>query len=190
MFNKKEIKEIILKKIIFPDFSNKLTWLVAGTGITVILTPTLLTQIFYNWLVDTINLNAGNYYTLAQLQSNSADYWLGFGLVFTALVHNISYRIFIYKTDKQKQIDLQRTREVDMNLFEKFIEILPSDGPAVKLLEEHDFGNSHHGKTMKPLEDFVQSWNNVQKQFLDPELEEKRNAFITKSRYFVYTLNN
>jgi len=53
VFNRKEVKEIILKKWIFPDFSNKLTWFIAGIGASVVLTPGPFKQLFYNFLVDT-----------------------------------------------------------------------------------------------------------------------------------------
>ncbi|WP_282168113.1 hypothetical protein [Shewanella japonica] len=188
MFNRKEVKEIIWKKWLFPDFTNKLTWLVAGAGVTILLTPTPLKQLFYNWLVDTFNLNSGEYYTLADLQSNTADYWLGFGVILLSLLHNIGYRVFIYKTDKLAHIEKQKLIEVDKVLFNKFIELLPSDGLDVKILEEHDFGNSHHGNNVNALDTFVHTWNNAQKQFLDTELESKRSDFITKSRHFIYTL--
>lgn len=155
MFNRKEVKEIILKKWIFPDFSNKLTWFIAGIGASVVLTPAPFKQLFYNFLVDTFNLNAGQHYTLAELQSNSADYWLGFSLIFLALLHNIGYRLFIYKSEKQVQREQQELLDVDKKLFIEFIELLPSDGLDVKLLEDHDFGNSHHGKEIKCLEQFV-----------------------------------
>jgi len=67
-----QIKEIIIKKWIFPDFSNKLTWLVGGAGVTILLTPTPIKQIFYNWLIDTFNMNSGEQYTLAELQLSTA----------------------------------------------------------------------------------------------------------------------
>ncbi|OBU17365.1 hypothetical protein [Photobacterium aquimaris] len=188
MFDRKEVKEIIWKKWLFPDFTNKLTWLVGGAGVTVLLTPTAFKQLFYNWLVDTFNLNAGEHYTLAELQSNSADYWLGFGMVFLALAHNIGYQAFIYKSKKLAQVDKQNLIEVDKALFLEFIELLPSDGLDIKLLEEHDFGNSHHGKKVKSLDTFVHTWNNALKHFLDEELESKRKQLIDKSKHFIYTL--
>lgn len=188
MFDWKEIKEIIWKKWLFPDFTNKLTWLVGGAGVTVLLTPTTLKRLFYNWLVDTFNLNAGEHYVLVELQSNTADYWLGFGMVFLALTHNLGYQVFIYKSQKTAQIEKQKSIEVDKALFLEFVELLPSDGFDVKLLEEHDFGNSHHGREVKALDTFVHPWNNALKQFLDEELEFKRKQLIDKSKHFIYTL--
>ena len=188
MFDWKEIKEIIWKKWLFPDFTNKLTWFVGGAGVTVLLTPTAFKQLFYNWLVDTFNLNAGEHYVLAELQSNTADYWLGFGMVFLALTHNLGYQVFIFKSQKTAQIGKQKSIEVDKALFLEFVELLPSDGFDVKLLEEHDFGNSHHGREVKALDTFVHTWNNALKQFLDEELEFKRKQLIDKSKHFIYTL--
>jgi len=188
VFNQKEVKDIILKKLIFPDFSNKVTWFVVGLGATVVLTPTPLKQIFYNWLIDTFNLNSGNHYDLSELQSSTADYWFGFGLILLALVHNIGYRVFIYKDEQTKKEDRNKLIEVDKKLYEEFIELLPSDGLSIKLLEEHDFGNSHHGNCTKDLDEFVHTWNNVQKKFLDSELELKRVALLNKTIKFICTL--
>lgn len=188
MFNRKELKEIIWKKWIFPDFSNKLTWLVGGAGVTILITPTPLKQIIYNWLVDTFNLNSGEHYTLAELQSGAADYWCGFGVIALALLHNIAYKIFLYKTEKLAYAEKQELIEVDRRLFNEFVNLLPSDGLDVKLLEDHDFGNSHHGKSVKALEAFVYIWDNAQKQFLDTELESKRSNLIIKAKHFIYTL--
>lgn len=101
MISKKELKELAiarLKKYLFPDFTNKLTWFVVTVGGAVILTPTAFKQIFYNWLVDTFNLNYGVYFTFAELDSSNSDYTLGFSLIALALLHNVANRYFIYKT--------------------------------------------------------------------------------------------
>ena len=84
MFNRNEVKEFIIKygkKWIFPDFTNKLTWFVVSIGGTLLLTPVVFKQLFYNWLVDTVNLNSGNYITIAELQSDSPDYAIGTSLI-------------------------------------------------------------------------------------------------------------
>ena len=188
MFNKLEIKEIVLKKWIFPDFSNRLTWFIAGLGAMPILMPPLLKQLFYNFIVDVFGLNSGQNYTLAELQLNSSDYWFGFSVIFLALLHNVSCRILSYKSDKQEKNDQKELIEVDKKLFLEFIDLLPSDGLDVKLLENHDFGCSHSENEIKSLNRFVETWDNAQKEFLDEELEYNRLVFITKSRHFVYTL--
>lgn len=85
MFNRSEIKQFVIKygkKWLFPDFTNKLTWLVAGTGATLLITPVALEHLLYNWLVETVNLNSGVPITFAELETGSVDYWVGFGLIF------------------------------------------------------------------------------------------------------------
>ncbi|MBI6799380.1 hypothetical protein, partial [Pseudomonas syringae] len=84
MFTGKEIKSLALeygRKWLFPDFTNKLTWFVAGVGGAIIVTPTPLKVIVYNWLIDTFNLNSGKKFSLAELVPEAADYWVGFGLI-------------------------------------------------------------------------------------------------------------
>lgn len=188
MFNQHELKDIVLKKWIFPDFSNKVTWFVVGLGSSILLAPTPLKQIFYNWLVDTFILNSGNHYTLAELQTGAAGYWLGFGLIFLALLHNIGYRIFIYKSEKLEQLEHEKAVEVDRLLYKEFITLLPSDGLSVELLKDHDFGNSHHENSTKGMDTFIDTWNNAEKQFLDSELEAKRFAFLNHIIQFINTL--
>lgn len=99
MISKKELKQLVIalgKKYIFPDFTNKLTWFVVSVDGIIILTPTALKQIFYNWLVATLNLNSGAQLTFAELESSTTDYTLGFSLIALALIHNVANRYFIY----------------------------------------------------------------------------------------------
>lgn len=188
MFNRLELKEIALKKLIFPDFSNKMTRYVVGLGATIVLTPTPLKQLFYNGLVDTFNLNSGQHFSFAEIQSNSADYWLGFSLIFIALIHNIAYRVFVYKSEKLEREENEKLIQVDKELYQHFIGLLPSDGVTIQFLEEHDFGNSYHKNSTKNLHTFIYTWNNAQKEFLDEELESKRSSFLNKILEFSNTL--
>ena len=185
MCNRTELKEIILKKWVFPDFSNKLTWFVVGVGAAVVLTPTPFKQLFYNWLVDTFNLNSGSHYTLVELQSDSADYWLGFSLIFLALLHNAINQIFVYKTEIASRVENESKHAIDRVLIQEFMELLPSDGPDMEFLEEHDFFTSHHGKSWSALNRYVSTWDVPEKNFLDPSLEEKRLNFYNKSKQFM-----
>ncbi|KAF7777288.1 hypothetical protein PMAN_a2540 [Pseudoalteromonas marina] len=188
VYNKKEVKEIIWKKWLFPDFSNKLTWFIGGTGAAIILTPTPFKHLFYNWLVDTFNLNSGIPYTLSDLQNSTADYSLGFGLIFLALLHNIGYRVLIYKTEQLSQNKKQAQIDVDEKLFIEFAALLPADGLDVCTLKDHDFGNAYHRGSFDALEKFVNTWDHAQKSFLDKELESKRNNFLGKAKHFIHTL--
>lgn len=191
MFNKQEIKEFIVrygKKWLFPDFTKKLTWFVAGIGGVILVTPVAFEQLVYNWLVQTINLNAGVPITLAELEEGSADYWLGFGLIFLALAHNIANRFFLYKDSMTKKDESEAIEEVDKQLFLKFLEKLSSDSRSVNLMKEHDFGASYHDINTQELDNFLETWNTAEREFLDQELESKRKALWDKSHEFVYAL--
>ncbi|MDE9455831.1 hypothetical protein [Xenorhabdus bovienii] len=201
--NSKEEKQALfiewIKKWLFPDFTNKLTWCVAGTGIAIILAPDPLKLIFYNWLVNTFNLNSGLPFTLAELKSSEGDNAAGGVLVVFALIHNIANKFLIYRTEilatekekgqqERQEKEQQERREVDRALFQQFLDEFPSDGSSIMLLEEHDFGNSYHRKKVEQLDDFIYNWNNTQKQFLDPELESKRKQLWDNCQKFSYKL--
>jgi hypothetical protein len=88
LFTKDERKEFLIKlgkRWIFPDFSNRVTWYAITLGATVILFPTPGKLIFYNWLVDSFNINSGKYFIFADFKTGNADYWLGFSLIIFSL---------------------------------------------------------------------------------------------------------
>lgn len=59
----------------------------------------------------------------------------------------------------------------DLRIFHEFQQIFPH-APAVQLLREHDFGAPFLRKSIQPLFDFVETWNQPQKEFLDKELQQ------------------
>jgi len=58
----------------------------------------------------------------------------------------------------------------DLALFREFQAVLPFS-PAVKLLDEHDFGGPFAKAAIQPLYDFYETWNQPDKEFLDEELQ-------------------
>ncbi|PKM09826.1 MAG: hypothetical protein CVV13_15120 [Gammaproteobacteria bacterium HGW-Gammaproteobacteria-3] len=177
MISKIEIGNLImafLRKWLFPDFTNKVTWMVVTVGCAILVTPTPFKLIFYNWLVDSFNLNSGIHFTLAELSADSADYIWGGVLVVGALLHNIGYRYFLHAAAGAEERKLDRQREADLALFNEFKTTFPSNSASVRLLEEHDFGNSYHGDSTSHIERFVVEWNNAEHRFLDSVIEEKR----------------
>jgi hypothetical protein len=191
VFNQSEVKEFIVKygkKWLFPDFANKLTWFVVSLGGAILLTPVVFKQLLYNWLVDSINLNSGNYFTIAELQSDSTDYAIGASLILLGLLHNIANRYFIYRTTVTEQPEKKELEEVDKQLFKKFLAVFPSDSLSIELLRDHDFGNSYHKNGTTQIDEFVDTWNTAEKEFLDQTLENKRKELWTKCRAFVYDL--
>ena len=191
MFNQIEVKEFLIKvckRWLFPDLSNKITWFVVSIGGTILLTPVVLKQLLYNWLVDTINLNAGQYFTLAELQSDSPDDIIGTILIVLGLLHNIANRYFLYETAVTEQQELEALNEVDRRLFKEFLSFFPSDSLSIELLKEHDFGNSYHKNGTTQLDIFVNTWNTAEKEFLDDTLETQKKELWSKCHKFVCEL--
>ncbi|MDP2204287.1 MAG: hypothetical protein Q8K07_19905 [Methylicorpusculum sp.] len=191
MTSRNEIKKLIitfLRKWLFPDFTNKVTWAVVTVGCAILVTPTPFKLIFYNWLVDSFNLNSGNHFTLAELTADSADYVWGGVLVVGALFHNIGYRYFLHAAAVAEERKLDRQRYADLVLFNEFKSAFPSNSASVRLLEEHDFGNSYPGDSTSHIERFVVDWNNAEHQFLDSAIEKKRQELWACCNNFLNTL--
>lgn len=58
----------------------------------------------------------------------------------------------------------------DLRLFQEFQSIFAFE-PAVRLLREHDFGGPFLRKAIQPIYDFVETWGQPEKEFLDQELQ-------------------
>jgi len=58
----------------------------------------------------------------------------------------------------------------DQHFFQSFQSRFAYE-PAVRLLREHDFGVPFHRKSIQPLYDFVQTWDQPEKEFLDNDLQ-------------------
>lgn len=191
MFKEEEIKEFLVKygkRWLFPDFTNKLTWLVAGTGCAILVTPVALEQLVYNWLVKTINLNAGVPITLSELDSGTSDYWFGFGLIFFALAHNIANKYFIYKSNLNDTLVKDRLIEVDRDLFNRFLEVFHPSSRSVLFLRDVDLGGTYHDNETKELEAFSNTWDTTDCEFHDQELEAIRKELLSKARKFLWNL--
>lgn len=191
MFSKEEAKELI-KKLrdywLFPDFTNKLTWYIALLGGTILATPTALKEILYNFLVDTINLNSGKHFTLAELQASSVEPLVGLGLIALALIHNLVNRFLVQKTSEFALEDSKERQQVDTKLFSRFLEDFPSNGYSIPFLRDHDLGGSYHDVNLTDINKFVENWDNVEHHFLDKEIEDKRAELWQKCRAFTYFL--
>lgn len=185
MFSTEEIKTFVVKlgrKWFFPDFSNKVTWYVVTLGASVILAPTALKLVVSNFIIDSFNLNSGELLTLAEMGNTSADYWLGFSLVSIALAHNVFSKWLILQEGVLTKVDADREKEVDRNLFNNFIELLPSSSGAAQFLELHDFGGTFDLDRFSPIDSFIYDWNCPEKSFLDKSLESIKTEFWAKSR--------
>lgn len=193
MFNKEERKEFLIKygkRWLFPDFTNKLTWLVVLVGASLFLTPTLVKLAICNYLVKVFELNSGVPFNMEDFKLTTIDYVVGAFLIGIALLHNVANKYFIYITSKLESHHSTSTAEVDKLLFKQFIIEFPSNSKSIRFLSEHDFGGSYHENNTDQIEGFVNSWNNAEKQFLDPELESKREELWRNCHSLICKLSN
>lgn len=193
MITNEEFKKLVIalgKKWLFPDFTNKLTWLVVTVGCSILLAPAPLKVLIYNWLVDTINMNSGVKFTLAEVNSDSTDKIWGVALVALALTHNIGSRYFHYKLSLTTYKEKEKREVADKALYNKFLEILPSNSASIYLLRDHDFGGSYNNDHITQIGDFTYKWDNTEHQFLDVELESKRMDFLHACNLFISKLVN
>jgi len=191
MFTKAEVKEFLIKygkRWLFPDFYNKVTWYVVTLGAGIIVTPTPIKLVVYNWMIDSFNLNSGKSLTLSDMGSNHADYWLGFALIISALLHNVFSKWLLHQNDIQVRIKAEKVGEVDRVLFKEFLEIFPSGSPSAYLLETHDFGNSFSLESLKDIDKFVDEWNCPEKSFINSELEKIRKELWNKCHEFSWLI--
>jgi len=177
MFTTKEAKQLITKigrRWLFPDFTNRITWLIATAGVAVILAPGPLKYILYNWLVETININSGEKFTLAEVMSDSAGYGIGLVLIALALAHNIAYRFIKYREASGKEVLSEQKRKSDLGLFGEFINSFSSKSDSLNLLRDHDFSNSFNNSSTDQIDSFINYWDVAEKTFHDVEIEGKK----------------
>ena len=69
-------------------------------------------------------------------------------------------------------------RSHDQQLFQSFLNALPTE-PTIRFLKDHDFGGSFDKQSIKPLNDFVYTWESVEKEFLDTEVEKQKKILFS-----------
>lgn len=84
----------------------------------------------------------------------------------------------IYRRFKHKTPNNSVSRSHDQALFHEFQQILPAE-PTLRLFKEHDFGNSFRKQAIGPLYDFVATWDTVEKEFLNKEVESKKKSLYS-----------
>ena len=70
-----------------------------------------------------------------------------------------------------KPATVQRQPTHDQRLYEEFKNTLGFE-PAVRLLRDHDFGGPFPRKSIQPLFDFYETWDQPEKEFIDKELQD------------------
>ncbi|MXS82403.1 nucleotide-binding protein [Nitrosomonas oligotropha] len=66
------------------------------------------------------------------------------------------------------------TKKIDLSLFEKFKEVLPSKGSIHFIAQQNMAGFSFPRKELDDLDKFYYEWNDAEHEFLDNELEQLR----------------
>lgn len=69
----------------------------------------------------------------------------------------------------------------DIQLFKEFQQVFPVE-PTLRLLKETDFGNSFPQESIRPLYSFVDSWDSVDKEFLNQKLEKERKSLYAAAK--------
>jgi len=72
-------------------------------------------------------------------------------------------------------------RTHDLALFEEFQRVFPVE-PTLRLLKETDFGDSFPKVAIQPLYYFVDTWDSVDKEFLNKKLERERKSLYAAAK--------
>ena len=81
----------------------------------------------------------------------------------------------------------KKTNRHDQGLFKEFLKVLPND-PTLRFLKEHDFGNSFNRKYVEPLYDFAETWNSVEKEFINMKLEKKKKELHFQAKELAFEI--
>lgn len=79
--------------------------------------------------------------------------------------------------------------EVDRQLFNEFLKLLPSTGSTMTFLRDHDMTYSIPPERLVPLRSLVESWDNAERSFLAPELTTRLSDLIKHARDYLYDLS-
>lgn len=172
-----------LKRFLFPDFTNKLTWLVALGGIALAGTPSEILVAALNWVVAFVNQNelTNPPFPTISATPDSMGYWLVFG----ALAHNLLNKLISHRLSALEYQKQQQRREMDMRLFNALTTLLPSNGGALNLAKEHHFGNSFAIAVLNPVAEFVQTWDKAEFEFVNKDIEAEKRDLMARAADFI-----
>lgn len=127
------------------------------------------------------------------------DKWLGTKIE-ASVRHEYDKKIESHKAElEQKTAAALRTMEAqfqdavdkkafDKDLFRQFLAVLPSAG-SIEFIRGNNFaGFSFDRRQLGQLEEFAYGWDNVEHEFLDPELEAKRKELLAETGRFLHAI--
>jgi hypothetical protein len=177
----------LLDKWFFPDFFNKITWLVLTVGISFLLVSKPVVLFTINWLIDVLNLNLGLPFELPDIEASN-DYTVGILLVLLALLHNLGYKYFSFRKEAfEHQISKER-KTSDYKLFETFLGEISSECNSLVLLKDHDFGAPFFKIHLDQIECFTRRWHASEFFFQDEVIDEHRASLLKSSKEFLNKL--
>lgn len=69
----------------------------------------------------------------------------------------------------------------DQDLFQQFLRALPFN-PTIRVLRDYDMGDSIPRQAINQIYEFSDTWDSVEKEFLDADLERERKALYSSAR--------
>lgn len=172
--------ELFINKFInklFPEFSNKVTWLLITFGISILALPAPTYILFVNLIIDFYNKTTKSNVMLIDIDKIAPSSGIALTLILSGLGYHLIIKglqtyLEIFKENKNKY-KTDMFRAADTTLYNQFIALLPPDSPAIELLKEHNFGNSFHEKSVDYFNKLNYKWGLANQHFHDNELETK-----------------
>jgi hypothetical protein len=167
-------------RIFFPEFSNKVTWLVVGGGLG--LTSSSLIQAFVNYISEhQYNIQVFGTY----------DSLVGIILIILGLSYNILLQREKTKIELNKKEETnQKAIEHDLKLFEKLDGLL-NDEYLFNLLENIETNHAYYFSYTKPLTDFMYEIEKVKTKFvLEPISNQQEKLKPITSEFDSFLINN
>jgi len=183
MFTKKELKQGVVslaKKYLFPDFSNKLVWILVVTGISLLPTPKAIFVVLFEMGIEFINVNEIGPVAIPSFDLGESSYIEGLVLILCGLVYGLLSRLISSKTSLNQKSHTSK----DGLLFDSFLKVLPSDSMSITLLKNHDFKESFDIDALKELISFVNDWSSAENCFVDEEMESNKQYFLDQCLRF------
>lgn len=142
-------------RLIFPEFSNKVTWVVVGGGLG--LTSSSFVQALINYFLE----QQYNFQIFS-----SYDSLVGITLVAIGLTHNILLQREKTKIELNNSNELnQRATEHDIKLFEK-LDSLMSEEILFNFLESTETSHAYYYSETRPLTNFKYEIEKVKSKFV------------------------
>lgn len=189
------MKKYIVKKIInviFPEFSNKITWALVITGLSIIALPIPYYLMALNFIIDIYNKKFNADIDIIKIDNGNPSTMVAITLIALGLTYNLLSKVPEWFFDsikiKENREKKERQRNSDINLYKEFIKLLPPDSNSIDFLKGHDFGNRFHDSNLKDMTTYCHEWGKAIHHFHDNEIEIKSNELhkeLTNFNYFL-----